>query len=73
MRRAASMMVLILAIGSGVGASFLAYRVLRDRKIVGDLGLMSEKPARSVVVASVPITYGTVLTLEHLKLVPWPA
>ena len=36
------MMVLILAIGSGVGASFLAYRVLRDRNVVGDLGLVSE-------------------------------
>lgn len=73
MRRAASLMVLILAIGSGIGASFLAYRVLRDRKIVGDLGLVAEKPARGVVVASVPITYGTVLTAQHLKVVSWPA
>lgn len=73
MRRAASLMVLIIAIGSGVGASFLAYRVLRDRKVVGEITLMPEKPARSVVVASVPITYGTVLTPEHLKVVSWPA
>lgn len=74
MRRAASMMVLILAIASGVGASFLAYRVLRDRKVVGDITTMvSAKPARGVVVASVPITYGTVLTAEHLKVVSWPA
>ena len=73
MRRAASLMVLIIAIGCGIGASFLAYRVLRDRKVVGDIGLVAEKPARAVVVASVPITYGTVLTAEHLKVVSWPA
>ena len=67
------MMVLILAVACGVGASYLAYRVLRDRNVVGDISMVAEKPARAVVVASVPITYGTVLTAEHLKVVSWPA
>ena len=73
MRRAASLMVLILAIGCGVGASFITYRILRERKVVGNLSLSAEKPARPVVVAAVPITYGTVLKSEHLKVVSWPA
>jgi len=72
-RRAASYVVLTLAIVCGVGASFVTYRLLRDRQVVGRLGIMSEPVARPVVVASVPITYGTVLREEHLKTVSWPA
>lgn len=40
---------------------------------MGNLSIAPEKPARPVVVASVPISYGTVLRPEHLKTVPWPA
>lgn len=73
MRRAASMIVLLLAIGCGVGASFLTYRILRDRQMVRPLEMTSARPARPVVVASVPVTYGTVLKPEHLRVVSWPA
>jgi pilus assembly protein CpaB len=72
-RRAASYVVLTLAIVCGVGASFLTYRLLRDRQVVGIPGLVSAPAARPVVVASVPISYGTVLREEHLKVVSWPA
>jgi len=72
-RRAASLIVLILAVGCGVGASFITYRILHERKVVSSLSLTQEKPARPVVVAAVPITYGTVLKSEHLKVVSWPA
>lgn len=73
MRRAASYVVLTLAIVCGVGASFVTYRLLRDRQVVGNFGITAEPVARPVVVASVPITYGTVLREEHLKTVSWPA
>ena len=73
MRRAASLIVLILAVGCGVGASFITYRILHERKVVDSLGIVAERPARPVVVASVPITFGTVLKAEHLKIVSWPA
>lgn len=73
MRRAASLIVLLLAIGCGVGASYITYRILRERQVVPDLGLRAERPARPVVVAAVPITYGTVLRSEQLKVVSWPA
>jgi len=72
-RRVTSWIVLLLAIGCGVGASFITYRLLKERQIVGTLSLAPDKPARPVVVASVPITYGTVLSAEHLKTVSWPA
>lgn len=73
MRRAASLIVLILAIGCGVAASLITYRILHERKVLSPLTLTAEKPARPVVVAAVPITYGTVLKAEHLKVVSWPA
>lgn len=73
MRRVASWIILVLAIGCGVGASFITYRVLRDRQVVTGLTLPAQRPARPVVVATLPITYGTVLRAEHLKAVSWPA
>lgn len=73
MRRAASLIVLILAIGCGIGASYITYRILKERPVIGSLSLNTERPARPVVVAAVPITYGTVLKPEHLKVVSWPA
>src|SRR5262249_52760467 len=72
-RRAASYVVLALAIVCGVGASFVTYRILRDRKVATNLGFTAEKPAHSVVVAAVPIGFGTVLKDERRKAVAWPA
>lgn len=73
MRRAASLIVLVLAIGCGVGASIITYRLLRERQVVGSLGLLKEAPSRPVVVAAAPLNYGTALQAEHLKVVSWPA
>jgi pilus assembly protein CpaB len=72
-RRAASYVVLALAIVCGVGASFVTYRILRDRNVVPAIALTNQKPARPVVVASMPVTFGTVLKPEHLKTVSWPS
>ncbi|HKY32828.1 MAG TPA: Flp pilus assembly protein CpaB [Candidatus Polarisedimenticolia bacterium] len=73
MRRFASLVVLVLAIACGVGASFVTYRLLKERKVVGPITFAAQKPARAVIVAAVPITYGTVLRPEHLKSAAWPA
>ncbi len=73
MRRAASFIVLILAIGCGAVASVITYRILRERPVAGSLGFVREAPARPVVVAAAPLTYGTVLRPEHLKVMSWPA
>ncbi len=74
MRRAASFFVLVLALGCGVGASIITYRLLQERQVAGaPLTVLPEKPARPVVVASAPISYGTVLQAEHLEVLSWPA
>lgn len=73
MRRVASLIVLLLAVGCGVGASIITYRLLRERQVVGIPSLVAEKPPRPVVVAAVPVTYGTVLRPEHVRTVTWPA
>ena len=73
MRRVASLIVLLLAVGCGVGASIITYRLLRERQVVGIPSLVAEKPARPVVVAAVPLTYGTLLRPEHVRTVSWPA
>ena len=74
MKRAASLFVLVLALGCGIGASIITYRLLRDRQVTGpQLTLLPEKPARPVVVASAPLNYGTVLQAEHLEVLSWPA
>lgn len=73
MRRAASLFVLVLAIACGVGASLITYRLLRERQVMGNVTLEAEQGTRPVVVASAPITYGTILTAEMVKTVSWPA
>lgn len=73
MRRLASFVVLLLAIGCGVGASFITYRLVKERQATGSPTARPDSPVRSVVVAAVPVTYGTVLRAEHLKRVSWPA
>jgi pilus assembly protein CpaB len=72
-RRVTSLIVLVLAIACGIGASFITYRILKERQVMSHLSLTSDKPVRPVIVAAVPITYGTVLKSEHLKTVSWPA
>jgi len=67
------LIVLLLAIGCGVGASYITYRLLSERQVMGNLDFGSEKPSRPVAVAAVPISYGTVLGTEHLKQVSWPS
>ena len=73
MRRAASVIVLVLAIGSGIAASLITYRLLSERQLPGETILLPEKPSRPVVVAAAPLTYGTVLQAEHLEVLSWPA
>ena len=73
MRRIASYVVLLLAIGCGVGASFITYRLLRERQAMGAGEARPGSQTRMVVVAAVPVTYGTILRAEHLKAVIWPA
>jgi pilus assembly protein CpaB len=72
-RRAASVIVLVLAIGSGIAASLITYRLLSERQLPGETILLPEKPSRPVVVAAAPLTYGTVLQAEHLEVLSWPA
>ena len=67
-RNARLALVLTVALGAAGAASFVVYRVV------------SAIPVREVEVASLqavvaarPIPVGTIVTKDHVKLVPWPA
>jgi len=72
-RRLIALLLFLVALGCGTAASLITYHLLRDRVIPSTPVLSPERPARSVVVASVPISFGTVLTAAQIKTVSWPA
>jgi Flp pilus assembly protein CpaB len=67
-RNARLALVLAIALGAAGAASFVVYRVVSSipvREI--------EVASLQAVVAAKAIPVGTLLTRDHVKLVPWPA
>ena len=67
-RNARLALVLAVALGAAGAASFVVYRVVAAIPV-------REVEVKSVhaVVAAKPIPVGTIVTRDHVKLVPWPA
>lgn len=69
------LIMLALASLCGGGAIFIARGVLEDRDEARLAAMAVEKPAvafRTIVVASQPLRFGTVLAPEMLTTLPWP-
>jgi pilus assembly protein CpaB len=67
-RNARLALVLVVALGAAGAASFAVYRAVRAIPV-----REVEVATLQIVVASTPIPVGTILTKDHVKLVPWPA
>jgi pilus assembly protein CpaB len=67
-RNARLALVLAVALGAASAASFVVYRVVSSIPV-----REVEVATREAVVAAKPIPVGTIVTSDHVKLVPWPA
>ena len=63
--------MLVLAIGSGIGASILAYKILNQTQPTEQAQVESKVQLRPIVVATTRLPYGTVLQSEHVKTIEW--
>jgi pilus assembly protein CpaB len=67
-RNARLALVLAVALGAAGAASFVVYRVVSSIPV-----REVEVKSLNAVVAAKPIPVGTIVTRDHVKLVPWPA
>lgn len=71
MRRALTIGVLVLAIGSGAVASILTYRILKRASLTAVTEEQAPITIRPLVVATTRLPYGTVLQPEHVRTIDW--
>ncbi len=72
MRSRRLIIVLVLALASGLLAGWLALRIIRESGDVGPIQTATAAPTE-VVVAARDLPLGRVLTVEDVKLTPWPS
>ncbi|MDH3297220.1 MAG: Flp pilus assembly protein CpaB [Gemmatimonadota bacterium] len=72
MRSRRLIIVLVLALASGLLAGWLALRIIRESGDVGPIQTAAAAPTE-VVVAARDLPLGRVLTVEDVKLTPWPS
>ena len=67
-RNSRFVLVLTVALAAAGAASFIVYRVVASIPV-----REVEVASHNAVVAAMPIPVGTIVTKDHLKVVPWPA
>ena len=65
--RRSNVLVLLIAIVMGGIAAFMA------RNWIAAQANVAPEPVGTIVVAAAPLTFGTALTRENLREIPWPA